>query len=126
MAIINSVSNVASVLFDGVPIVSLPAVTDLLLVPTILKTVDKPLASIGEVLTYTVTIVNLGLTAMTNLPFTDVLPAGVTYVDGSFKLNGGTVIPTLTGSTLTYTIASIAALGTATIQFQATVVGGEN
>lgn len=124
MAIINSISNTASVLYNSVPIASLPVITNLLLPPTILKTVSSPLASIGDVLTYTVAVANLGLTAMSSLPFTDVLPEGVTYVDGSFTLNGGTVTPTLTGQTLTYTIASIAALGTATITFQATVVGG--
>lgn len=124
MAIINSISNTASVLYNSVPIASLPAVTNLLLPPTILKTVSSALASIGDVLTYTVAVANLGLTAMSSLPFTDVLPHGVTYVDGSFTLNGGTVTPTINGQTLTYTIASIAALGTATITFRATVIGG--
>lgn len=126
MPVINSVSNIASVLYNSTPINSLPAVTDLLLAPTIVKTVDKLVANIGDILTYTVTIVNLGLTAITSLPFTDVLPDGVTYVGGSFSLNGSVVSPTITDQTLTYTIGSIAALGTATIQFQVTVVGGSN
>lgn len=126
MAIINSISNVASVVYNTVPINSIPVVTNLLLPPTILKVVDKVLASIGEVLTYTVTITNIGLTSISDLPFTDVLPDGITYVDGSFKLNNSTVTPTITDQTLSYTISSIAALGIATISFQSTVVGGEN
>lgn len=126
MAVINLISNTASVLYNTTPINSLPVVTNLLLPPTILKTVDKAVASIGDVLTYTILISNLGLTIMNNLPFTDILPDGITYVEGSFKLNNSTVTPTITGKTLTYTLGSIAALGTATINFQATIVGGSD
>lgn len=98
--------------------------TVLLLAPTVLKAVDKLTASIGDTLTYTVTITNVGLSQLTNLPFTDVLPNGSTFVAGSFTVNGSAATPTLTTNTLTYTIPSIAALGTASVQFQVKVVGG--
>lgn len=124
MAIINTLSNTASVTYGGNTITSTPAVTALLLAPTIVKLVDKAIASIGDTLTYTVTVTNLSATALTNLPFSDAVPAGATYVASSFKVNGTAATPTVTGSTLTYTIPTIAALGTAIITFQVSVVGG--
>jgi uncharacterized repeat protein (TIGR01451 family) len=59
-------------------------------------------ASAGEVLTYTITLVNTGIDGAA-LWLTDTLPAEVTYVPGSLSYNGfpdGTVI-TITGSVLT-------------------------
>lgn len=124
MAIINQLSNTASVLFNGNPVNSNNVSTNLLLAPTLLKAVDKLTANIGDVLTYTVTITNLSLTEMTSVPFTDILPAGCSYVTDSFELNGKVAVPTVVDNTLTYIIATIAPLGIATIQFQSTVVGG--
>lgn len=126
MALINKLDNTASVTYGGSPVNSNTVSTVLLLAPTILKAVDKLTASIGETLTYTVTITNVGLSQLTNLPFTDVLPNGSTFVTGSFTVNGSAATPTLTSNTLTYTIPTIAALGTASIQFQVKVVGGSN
>lgn len=124
MALINKLDNTASVTYGGSPVNSNTVSTLLLLAPTVLKAVDKLTASIGDTLTYTVTVTNTSLSALTNLPFTDVLPAGSTFVSGSFTVNGAAATPTLTNNTLTYTIPSIAAVGTAVIQFQAKVVGG--
>lgn len=124
MSIINKLDNIASIEYNGATINSLPVETLLLIPPTILKTVDKTVASINEVLTYTVVITNVGLTTITNLPFTDVLPAGSQYVTDSFKVNGSSATPTLTNNTLTYTIPSISALGVVTLTFQVTVIGG--
>jgi uncharacterized repeat protein (TIGR01451 family) len=59
-------------------------------------------ASAGEILTYTITIENTGLTGAA-IWLTDTLPAGVTYVTGSLAYNGfpaGTVI-TITDGVLT-------------------------
>lgn len=126
MAAINTLINSATVTYDGSPIVSNTVETLLGLPPTILKAVDLLVASIGDTLTYTVTVTNVGATAITNLPFSDTLPAGTTYVTDSFKVNGTAATPTQTGNTLSYTIPNInALLGTAIITFQVTVVGGE-
>lgn len=126
MALINKLDNQASVTYGGNPIQSNTVSTVLLLAPTLLKAVDKLTASIGETLTYTVTITNAGLSPLTDLPFTDVIPAGGSFVTGSFKVNGAAATPTLTNNTLTYTIPTIAALGTAAVQFQVKVEGGSN
>lgn len=125
MALINKLSNAASITYNGSTLNSNSVDTLLLVIPLIVKSVDKLTAAIGEKLTYTVTITNVGLTTITNLPFSDILPAGSTYVDSSFTLNGSAASPTVTGNTLTYTIPTIGPLGVATLQFQVTVVGGE-
>lgn len=124
MAIINKLENTSSISYGGNTINSNSVSTLLLLAPTVLKAVDKLVASLGDTLTYTITIANISLSAITNLPFTDILPAGCTFVSGSFTVNNGAITPTQTSNTLTYTIPSIPALGTAIIQFQVKVVGG--
>lgn len=124
MAIINKIENVSSISYGGATINSNAVDTLLLLAPTIIKTVDKLTAAIGDTLTYTITITNVSLSAISNLPFTDELPSGVTYVNNSFTANGTSVTPTLTSPALTYTIPSIPALGAVTLQFQVKIVGG--
>lgn len=124
MALINKLDNSASITYGGNTINSNTVSTVLLLAPTIVKAVDKLTASIGDTLTYTVTVTNVGLNPLTNIPFTDTIPAGATFVTASFTVNGSAATPTLTGNTLTYTIPTIASLGTAVIQFQAKIVGG--
>lgn len=126
MALINKLDNTASVTYNGNTINSNMVETLLLLNPTLLKAVDKLTAMVGDTLNYTVTVTNPGLSALSNLPFSDTLPAGGTYVASSFKVNGTAATPTVTGSTLTYTIPTIAALGTAVITFQLQITGGSN
>lgn len=123
MALINKIENIATIEYGGKSINSLPVDTLLLLPPTIVKLVDKPIASIGETLTYTITIANVAIGSITNLPFSDAIPAGSTYVTDSFKVNSTAITPTITANVLTYTIPSIAGLGTAIITFQVKIVG---
>ena len=126
MALINSINNSASITYGEDVIESNTVATVLLLPPTILKSVDKLIASIGEVLTYTILITNVALNALTDLPFADEIPEGAEYVEDSFKLNSSVVTPTITDNTLHYTIPTIGSLGTATISFQVEIVGGES
>lgn len=124
MALINKIDNAASIVYDGATITSNTVETLLSLPPTIVKVVDKLTAKVGDTLVYTITVTNVALSAITNVPFTDSIADGATYVTDSFKVNGTAATPTVTNKTLTYTIPSITALGIATIQFQVTVVGG--
>lgn len=126
MALINKISNSASVTYNGETIESNTVETLLLLAPTLLMAVDKPTARVGETLTYTITVTNVAIGELTNLPFTDVLPDGCSYVADSFKVNGTAATPTVADNTLTYTIPTIGSLATAVIQFQVKVDGGEN
>lgn len=126
VAIINRLDNTASVVYNGTTITSNTASTLLLLAPTIAKTVDKLSASIGDTLTYTVTVTNVSLSAITNLPFTDTLPLGALYLTDTFKVNGSPATPTVANNTLTYTIPSIPAAQSAVITFQVQVKGASD
>lgn len=59
---------------------------------TILKSVDKSVATKGEILHYTSNITNSGTLQKTNLVFTDNIPSGTTFVSDSVKINGTTKI----------------------------------
>lgn len=111
MAVINNIENYSTITYNSTPINSNTVNTILLLDPTILKTVDKLTAVIGETLTYTIVITNLALSAITDLPFADTIPDGAEYITDSFTLNGSPVSPTITGGVINYTIPSIGILG---------------
>lgn len=123
MALINRLDNTASVTYDGTAIASNPVSTLLLLPPTVVKAVDRPTAAIGDVLTYTVTVTNVSLTPLYDLPFSDTVPEGALYLADSFALNGTPVTPAVSGSTLSYTIPAIPAAGSAILTFQVLVEG---
>ncbi|MBN1040378.1 DUF11 domain-containing protein, partial [Clostridium botulinum] len=57
----------------------------------LIKTVDKAIATINDVLIYTTSITNSGNVAATNVTFTDPIPVGTTLVPGSVTVNGATV-----------------------------------
>jgi len=78
------------------------------------KTVDIPVPSVGEVITYAVTVTNFGPSTATNVEVQDLLPAGLTFSSGltsqgSYNpLTGQWVVGTLTnGSSATLTIVAI-------------------
>lgn len=62
---------------------------------SVLKTVDKVFASVGDVLTYTLTLSNAGNVSANNVVITDAIPVGTTFVPGSVTGATGTP-PTLT------------------------------
>lgn len=66
------------------------------------EVVDKATAAHGDTLTYTVTVINTGQLAATNVTATAVLPAGLTYV-----ASAGDGSPAVSGQTLTWQIASL-------------------
>ncbi|PHD45525.1 cell surface protein [Bacillus toyonensis] len=55
------------------------------------KTASTAFANIGDTITYTVLIQNSGNTNATNVNFSDLLPAGTTFVENSFAVNGSTI-----------------------------------
>lgn len=52
-----------------------------------LKTVDLTSVTIGDILTYTTTLTNTGNTDATAVIFTDSIPDGTTFIDGSVLVN---------------------------------------
>lgn len=86
---------------------------------SMVKSVDKNYATIGDILTYTTVITNSGTILATDIVFKDILPAGVTFVTGSVVVNG-TPQPTYDPNT-GFNIGTLSILGTRTITFQAEV-----
>ncbi|MGL5822696.1 MAG: DUF7507 domain-containing protein [Sarcina sp.] len=75
-------------------------------------------AAVGQTVNYTITIPNIGNVSMDNVILTDNLPAGVTYVAGSAKVNGLTAAGTPSTG---ITVGSIAGGATSTVTFDAVV-----
>lgn len=114
------ITNQAKITYSGKDTLSNIVTTLLELSPTVIKTVNLPIAFSGDTLLYTVAITNPNLTTISSVLFSDTIDPDCTYVAGSLKLNGTVVTPTST-SPLTYTVASIATLATATLTFNCTV-----
>ncbi|MDE5766475.1 MAG: DUF11 domain-containing protein [Clostridia bacterium] len=55
---------------------------------TNVKSVDKTFAVKGDILTYTSVIKNTGTVPVTNVIFTDQIPAGTTFINGSVTIDG--------------------------------------
>ena len=53
------------------------------------KTVDKTVAQLGDVLTYQITVPNTGLDPATNVVLTDPIPPKTDYVPGSLSITAG-------------------------------------
>ena len=86
---------------------------------TATKAVSKAYATLEDVLTYTVNIVNAGNVVSKNVNFRDVLPAGLTFVAGSVTIKG-TSYPNY-NPYASFTLGNILAGDTVAIKFDATV-----
>jgi len=88
------------------------------------KTVNDPTPNIGETITFSLLVENLGPATATDVLITDIIPAGFTYVSGS--MTG--ISPAVAGITpdesspagtgLTWTIASLAKDASSTLTFK--------
>lgn len=97
-------------------IVTIPLVTATL---TMLKTVDKAYATIGDTLNYTIKLTNNGTILLSDINVKDILPVGVQFVAGSVKIDN-TSQPTY-DITTGINVGSMIILATKTITFQASV-----
>ncbi|MDR1463848.1 MAG: DUF11 domain-containing protein [Oscillospiraceae bacterium] len=71
---------------------------------------------VGDTITYSLTVTNLGSAARRNITITDTIPAGTTFVEGSAS-DGGV----RTSQNLVWNLASLGAGASKTVSFQATV-----
>ena len=94
-------------------------VTNAILPPTAVKTVDKAFADFGDVLTYSVAINNPNNGILNGVGFTDAIPSGTTFVGGSLTVTNATVVGTNPAAGLT--LNNIPANTTATVSWQVTV-----
>lgn len=58
------------------------------IVVVLTNAVDRSSATVGEILTYTVTYVATGVSSATDFKLLDPIPLGATYVQGTLRLNG--------------------------------------
>ena len=68
----------------------------------IAKTVNRSTAGVGDVLTYTITVRNLGAVGATTTNVQDLLPAGFVYQPGTALVNGTAVEPVVSGRRVTW------------------------
>jgi len=95
---VNPVFNIARADYEFFPFAGYPAegfsnsnpvaVFIILREVTNIKSVDKAYAVKGDILTYTSVIKNTGSIPATNVIFTDPIPAGTTFVNGSVYIDG--------------------------------------
>ncbi|ASZ16667.1 cell surface protein [Bacillus cereus] len=83
------------------------------------KTASTAFANIGDTITYTVLIQNSGNTNATNVNFSDLIPAGTTFVENSFTVNGNTIPGANPNSGVT--IGTVSAGSSLTVTFQVIV-----
>lgn len=84
------------------------------------KQVDKAYATVGDILTYTLTASNTGTVNLNNINFTDTLQSNLQFVTDSVTING---IPyPAYNPNNGFTVPDIIGSGTATIVFQAKVM----
>lgn len=55
-----------------------------------IKSVDKTFATIGDTISYTITLSNPGNVTSQNIIFTDILPEGTTFISGTLTNDSGT------------------------------------
>ncbi|NJR76755.1 MAG: DUF11 domain-containing protein, partial [Scytonema sp. CRU_2_7] len=77
------------------------------------KVVDKSVVNVGDIVEYTITVLNSGPNTATNVEVKDVLPAGLTFVSSSTLTNSS--------GTLTGTVAGLAKGASTAFKFKATV-----
>jgi large repetitive protein len=77
------------------------------------KVVDKSVVNVGDIVEYTITVLNSGPNTATNVEVKDVLPAGLTFVSSSTLTNAS--------GTLTGTVASLAKGASTSFKFKANV-----
>lgn len=83
------------------------------------KSVNKLFTDIGETLTYSIALANIGNIAATNVIYTDPIPSGTIFIPGSVTVNGVTQAGTNPATGIS--IGTIAANSTTTVSFQVLV-----
>ena len=125
----NPIPNQAKVTYDYAPALGLPATSyttlsnpaPVSIYPLKLSKTAPTSISPGGAATYTLFVNNPGNTPVTNATLSDLLPAGLTYVNGTATINGVSASPA-TGSSpteLNLTVPTVAPNGSTTITFQA-------
>ncbi|MDI4645943.1 DUF7507 domain-containing protein [Cohnella hashimotonis] len=84
------------------------------------KATPSTAVALGDTVTYTVTVLNSGIAAVTNVLFTDPTPAGTAFVPGSVLVNGVPAPAAIPSGGIQ--LGTIAPSGTSTVVFSVNVV----
>jgi len=107
-------------------------VRDVGIVVSLTKTVDRLSATIGDVLTYTITYNGSGPNSAANFEIRDPIPLKTSYVQGTLRLNGSSLTDATGddaghydggGNHVVFSIGSIAGGDSGTVSFQVRVDG---
>ncbi|MFQ6026935.1 MAG: hypothetical protein ACE5Q6_05395 [Dehalococcoidia bacterium] len=88
------------------------------------KAVDNPNPLEGELVTYTLTVLNNGSDPASGVAVTDVIPEGVTFSSNDDPTHGSVTAPTAEDATLVWDLGDVEGGATAVLQFVATVDEG--
>lgn len=113
----NPIPNTATVSYtNGVPVDS-NTVNTLVLAPkiTISKRVSKTAAKLGDMITYTMTVINDSSFPATGVVLTDPIPSGTTFVPGSTTISG---VPSTDNPATGVTIGALAPGANSIVTFQ--------
>lgn len=83
------------------------------------KEISQSNAQLGDIITYTITLTNTCKSSLTNVMFQDILPDGLTFVEGSVTVNGSA--DRSANLETGFTITNVVGESTTTITFQARV-----
>ena len=83
------------------------------------KNASTTFATIGDTITFTSVVTNIGNTTANNIVFTDSIPNGTTFVPNSFKINGVTVPNTNPQNSIN--IGNLNANASVTLSFQVNI-----
>ena len=83
------------------------------------KTVNRAFATVGDTLTYTVTLTNAGSVSADSPTFVDTNPDGTTFIPNTFLING--VLQNNADPNIGVPLPSIAANGSLTVSYQVTI-----
>lgn len=83
------------------------------------KTVDRAFATVGDILTYTVTLTNAGSVSADNPTFIDINPDGTTFIPNTFRING--TLQNNADPNVGVPLSSIPASDAITVSYQVTV-----
>lgn len=86
---------------------------------SMVKSVDKAYATIGDILTYTIVTTNVGNVLASNINFTDIVPTGASFVTGSVTVD--TVSQPTYNPTTGFALSDLILLAATTVTFQAEV-----
>jgi len=88
------------------------------------KDANKRQVSIGDIITYTVTIKNEGASDVTGVYLKDELAAGLKYLDGKVLLDGVPIAEPTGSRTKTFSIGTVSASSSKTLKYQVVVGSG--